>query len=124
MSGGTHEIMAAYRPNSEGDTSEFPSNELTTYAKYLDVYIGADTNSYNKRISGDATGEMGPFYTFMDGDGVNRYHSWYADDSNFINSTMPWFARGVALTTGYWQVLLSLLICLERCIAMLGFSLH
>ena len=51
-----------------------------------------------------ATGEMGPFYQYFDGDGTNgagrtpgtlRYHSvWYVSQSHFVDSTYPWFIRG------------------------------
>ena len=51
--------------------------------------------SYQYRILGDATGEMGPFKTYLDGDNNSRYHnSWYGDDSHFGDSTYPWFHRG------------------------------
>ena len=51
--------------------------------------------SFQYRILGDATGEMGPFKTYLDGDNNSRYHnSWYGDNSNFVDSTYPWFGRG------------------------------
>ena len=51
--------------------------------------------SYQYRILGDATGEMGPFKTYLDGDNNSRYHnSWYGDPSDFVGSTCPWFHRG------------------------------
>ena len=46
--------------------------------------------SYNKRILGDATGEMRPFWSSS-----GYYQStWYADYSSFVEPTLPWFARG------------------------------
>ncbi len=98
MSGGTHEYMASYRPNSTGDASGFTPEELAKveYQPYLEKYSESSTiTSYNLRILGDATGEMGPFYQFYDKDGNNRYHnSWYADHSDFVDSSYPWFHRG------------------------------
>ncbi len=95
MSGGSWEYVAGYMPSSY-DASGFTSAELNTYAKYLDIYPANSTiNSYNNRILGDATGEMGPFYFYADKDGNKRYHNnWYSDNSYFISSIYPWFDRG------------------------------
>ena len=95
MSGGAWEYVAAYMPSSH-DASGFTSTELTTYSKYLDIYSrNSIVTSYNNRILGDATGEMGPFYRYADKDNINRYHNnWYSDYSFFIDSNGPWFARG------------------------------
>ncbi len=84
MSGGAWEYVAGYMP-SPNDYSGFTESELTTYAKYLDLYPINSDISYNNRILGDATGEMGPFYN-------NR--NWYKDHSLFIISIYPWFHRG------------------------------
>lgn len=93
MSGGAWEYMAAYMATG---SSGFTASELTANAKYLDVYPSNSTiTSYNNRILGDATGEMGPFYYYKDKDNNQRYHNnWYADDSLFVDSTNPWFFRG------------------------------
>ncbi len=95
MSGGAWEYVAGYMPSSS-DASGFTSAELNTYAKYLDIYPANSTiNSYNNRILGDATGEMGPFYFYADKDNIKRYHNnWYGDHSYFVYSTYPWFGRG------------------------------
>ncbi len=101
MSGGTHEYMAAYRPSSTKDESGFTEEELTKYAAYLDKYENATTTSYSKKILGDATGEMGPFYYYFDKDNSKRYHNaWFADMSHFVDSTGPWFDRGGGHTDG------------------------
>ena len=84
MSGGAWEYVAGYMP-SPNDYSGFTESELTTYSKYLDLYPINSDISYNNRILGDATGEMGPFYN-------NR--NWYKDHSLFIISIYPWFHRG------------------------------
>ncbi len=95
MSGGAWEYVAGYMPSSS-DASGFTSDELITYSKYLDLYPNNSTMiSYNNRILGDATGEMGPFYFYADKDNNKRYHNnWYGDYSYFVDSTTPWFYRG------------------------------
>ena len=102
MSGGAYEYMAAYRKDTYG-SSGFDASTLATYNnKYYDEY---DANSgwttHSKRILGDATGEMGPFYYYQDKDENNRQHNnWYADFSYFVNSSYPWFFRGGAYSNG------------------------
>ncbi len=95
MSGGAWEYVAGYMPSSS-DASGFSASELTTYLKYLDLYsANSIITSYNNRILGDATGEMGPFYFYSDKDNIKRYHNnWYSDYSDFVDSTYPWFDRG------------------------------
>ncbi|MDD2392081.1 MAG: hypothetical protein PHU94_04015, partial [Bacilli bacterium] len=96
MSGGAHEYMASYKSGQLG-TSGFDETNIAVYnPKYFDVYsTSSSTTNYNYRILGDATGEMGPFYNYADGDGTNRYHNnWYADYPNFVVSSYPWFLRG------------------------------
>ena len=87
MSGGAHEYMASYRSGAS-----IPSGD----AKYFDVYsASSSTTTYNYRILGDATGEVGPFVTYKDGDGTSRLHNkWYGDDSLFIVSAIYWIDRG------------------------------
>lgn len=53
-------------------------------------FTAVSTTSWNNRILGDATGEMGPFYYYEDMDGIKKYHNnWYADHSYFVDSTAP-----------------------------------
>ncbi|MFV0249464.1 MAG: type II secretion system protein [Bacilli bacterium] len=97
MSGGAHEYMASYISGQLG-SSGFDTTTIanTDYTKYLDVYNASSTiDSYQYRILGDATGEMGPFYYYKDGDNNYRRHNgWYADGSNFVEASNPWFYRG------------------------------
>ena len=96
MSGGAHEYMAAYRADTYKD-SGFDVSTISKYnSKYFDVYASdSNTTTYNKMIIGDATGEMGPFYSYADADTVTRYHNnWYADNSIFAFLSYPWFGRG------------------------------
>ena len=86
MSGGAWEFMASFQSETYGN-SGFDATTLKTYnSKYYDEYDGtSNETTYSKRILGDATGEMGPFY---------ESQNWYADYSYFANSSRPWFGRG------------------------------
>ena len=111
MSGGAWEYVVAYVSGSVRK-SGFELIELTTtYKDYVDVYnADSDVTSYNKRILGDATGEMGPFYEYFNSEGhsgvsssvgILRYHSaWYVSSSYFVNPTSSWFFRGGAYDDG------------------------
>ena len=107
MSGGSNEYMAAYREGQDASTSGLDS-ELTEYPNYFDKYA-ATTNwdDYGKRIIGDATAELGPFYYYYDKDMTTSeskykraHNAWYADYSYFVDSTYPWFFRGGACDNG------------------------
>ncbi len=105
MSGGVWEYVAAYRKGSTTvNKSGFNEEEIKEQisAGYIDEYDGASsTTTYNKRILGDATGEMGPFYQYYDNDGTNHYHnSWYNDFGYFVDPWLPWFHRGGSYVDG------------------------
>ena len=87
MAGGAQEYMASYRSGASIPNAD---------AKYFDVYNASSAvNTYNYRIIGDATGEMGPFINYKDGDTNSRWHNkWYGDYSYFVDSIYPWFGRG------------------------------
>jgi len=87
MSGGAWEFVAGYRANTYGN-SGFDETSIANYAnKYFDVYNElSDTTTYQYRILGDATGEIGPF--------MSNRGSWYGDYANFISEETPWFLRG------------------------------
>ena len=93
MSGGTHEYAAGYISGNVGSSGLTVSNYDS---KYFDAYPSNSTaTSYTNRILGDATGEMGPFKNYADGDGNSRYHSnWYDIHAFFADSSNPWFLRG------------------------------
>ena len=96
MSGGSHEYMASYI-NGQLGSSGFTTSTISSYnAKYFDVYLSSSTETlYQNRILGDATGEMGLFSKYSDGDNKSRYHnSWYGDTSYFVSQAYPWFNRG------------------------------
>ncbi|MBE6161770.1 MAG: hypothetical protein E7158_06095 [Firmicutes bacterium] len=95
MSGGAWEYMASYRDTTLG-SSGFDASTITNYdSKYFDVYSNSSNDyDYSKRILGDATGEMGPFYDYTTGTWTGHYNNWYADYSYFVYSSYPWFVRG------------------------------
>ena len=102
MAGGAHEYMASYISGKPG-SSGFTTATLANYdAKYFDVYNASSSiNSYQYMILGDATGEMGPFKSYLDGDNNSRWHnSWYGDVSYFVDSSVPWFVRGGSYYNG------------------------
>ncbi len=86
MSGGALEFVAGI---SAIGNSGLTKEEVEEYSKYLDEYpIDSTKTSYNNRILGDATGEMGPFY------GNLYVNNWYNNAAYFVEVTKPWFARG------------------------------
>ena len=101
MSGGIHEYMASLRSGTYV-SSGFDESTLKKYnSKYYDEYdSSSEWSTYSKRILGDATGEMGPFYYYQDGDNNDRTHNWYAAHSHFVNASSPWFHRGGACSNG------------------------
>ena len=101
MAGGEHEYMASYVEGKLG-SSGFLQSTVDCNLKYFDIYnSSSDKITYNYRILGDATGEMGPF-------GVNNalieysynQNSWYNDISLFSDSSSPWFTRSASYDVG------------------------
>ncbi len=86
MSGGAWDAVMAY---SKG--TNFQNLEIDK--QYRDLY-DCDTNTsiqYNKRILGDATGELGPFF-----DNRNNYYesSFFNEYANFPGKNFPFIFRG------------------------------
>ena len=99
MSGGTYEFTAAYLKNYYTSIGFTEDPESIYGEKYFDKYTG---ETYNAKILGDATGEMGPFYQYKDDDESIRYHnSWWANNSGFINNIYPCFVRGGLFINGF-----------------------
>ena len=99
MSGGSREYVAGYISGKSGSSGLTPTNYDS---KYFDVYNASSTQTSSQyRILGDATGEMGPFKSYKEGDNYSRHHnSWYSDNSDFISSSYPWFLRGGDISEG------------------------
>ncbi len=86
-------------PTCDSDNSGL--TELTTGVnfpsdtRYYDTYAYAENDeTYNRRILGDATGEMGPFATVVINNKNRKISSWYADEGWFIYHHQSWFVRG------------------------------
>ena len=100
MSGGTHEYLASYIDNMFYN-SGFDASIISNYnQKYFDIYpSNSSVNSYNNRILGDATGEMGPFYVYDEGS-LRNHNAWYQNNSDFLHAAAPWVTRGGDYTYG------------------------
>ena len=91
-------------PTCDSDTSGL--TELTggydfPDRKYYDTYVYATAEEqFQRRILGDATGEMGPFANTTYLTQTRQISSWYADEAWFICSSAPWFLRGGFHTSG------------------------
>ena len=77
-------------------------------SKYYDLYLYNDgiiyndnIQNYNRRILGDATGEMGPFELYEFQEQLRNMSSWYSDHAHFVSSANPIFARGGYAEAGY-----------------------
>ena len=101
MSGGSWEYMSSYRSETLGSSGFTTSNIASYDSKYFDIYNASSAQTtYQYRILGDATGEMGPIKYYKDADESQRYHNWYGDNSVFVDSSAPWFLRGGGSNNG------------------------
>ena len=93
-------------PTCNNDTSGL--TELTNgYSwpenKYYNTYAYATVDEqYQRRILGDATGEMGPFASATYLTQTRQINSWYSNLSSFVFSSLPWFMRGATNTDGIY----------------------
>ena len=98
MGGGTNEYMASYINGKSESSGLIISNYKS---KYLDSYNSSSSEtSYQFRILGDATGEMGTFNLVTLGNFSGNVSNWYATGSSFVESTYPWFTRGGGCSNG------------------------
>jgi hypothetical protein len=96
MSGGAFEYMASYIDTYLGN-SGFESDPVLIYGeKYFNRYPSNMTKtSYHLHIKGDATGEFGPFYHYVDASNqAHNYNSWNRDGGTFMEISFPWTGRG------------------------------
>ena len=64
-------------------------------SKYYDIYaFSSEFNNYNRRILGDATGEMGPFVWNQLEPQWRLIRSWYGDEGWYLENLDPLFRRG------------------------------
>ncbi len=90
MAGGGWEYVAAVMDGNVGKSS-FLMEDIYANKQYFDIYNENSSRfSYNYRVLGDATGELGPFSS------LNQYHSsWFGDTAAFLrDNLLPWFYRG------------------------------
>ena len=99
MSGGTSEYVAGYVENYGirnyiGIESGLTESDLAK-TQYFDKYASdSEIDSYSKRILGDCTGEVGPFYKYYERQGWDFNHNaWYFDTAYFADASYPWFLR-------------------------------
>jgi hypothetical protein len=92
-------------PTCDGDNSGLSS--LTTGLafptdnRYYDSYGYSETDeNFQRRILGDATGEMGPFELTTYGTYQRQIGSWYADEAFFSVYSVPCMHRGSGATRG------------------------
>ncbi len=97
MNGGVWEQVASVVLNNLSTTPIWSSSGLSDTdltkenAKYYDVYnYGTDHSHWERRILGDATGEVGPFAPF------NTFYksSMWDDIARLAYSSYPWIHRG------------------------------
>ena len=102
MSGGALEHVSAYIKNKLRESGFTTDTVLNYNIKYFDIYNELSTkDSYQYRILGDATGEMGPFYSYDEISENSFFHnSWYGSLSHIVDSSYPWFLRGGANNYG------------------------
>ncbi|MCI8575865.1 MAG: hypothetical protein HFI09_05280 [Bacilli bacterium] len=70
-------------------------------SKYYDQYVYSNSDTtYQRRILGDATGEIGPFVIITYGVKNRQIGSWYQDEALFVYLYGIWFNRSGHLTMG------------------------
>ncbi len=94
MSGGAWEYMASVMYQSESNELSYGSSILTENdlkdKRYFDVYnYGTSVTRFDRRILGDATGEIGPFGKSNE----EYFSSMNGDLGHFIYNDYPWFVR-------------------------------
>ena len=93
-------------PTCDNDTSgliELTAGYDWPDKKYYDTYAYATVDEqFQRRILGDATGEMGTFSSVTYLTKTRKIGSWYSDQSHFLLPEEPWFVRGMAHTDGLY----------------------
>ena len=76
------------------------TNDTFPTQKYYDFYNAKSYKDFGNRILGDATGEMGPFATYLSSNLASG--SWYDDESVFPypSKESNFFARGGTVDRG------------------------
>ena len=120
VNGGSQEFVMGVMTNSNGQPCAGRNSSLTSgfagpycytsgsatgisfpEEKYYDTYLyGTDNTHYNRRILGDATGEVGPFVSVALVSEIRPIGSWYGNDGWFVRTLEPWFTRSGAYYMG------------------------
>ncbi len=95
MSGGAWEHQASVMLSEDNETPFYGVSGLDSTKigdkKYYDVYkYGTDYTKFERRILGDATGEIGPFVS----SNSNVISSIYGDGASLCVKASPWLSRG------------------------------
>jgi len=78
-----------------GESGSLSSGYACLDERYYDTYqYGTNTTEYTKGHLGDATSEVGPFTMVKYGNQNRQIGSWYADRTDFVIDSHPWFVRG------------------------------
>ena len=100
MSGGTHEIVAAYVNNGKANLTKYGEKLVSSDAKYKDVYTasatdGNDSQSENYNLSIPTKGKYGDaVYETSSSTESPFKNSWYSDFSIFSGSDYIYFPDG------------------------------
>ncbi len=102
MNGGAIEYVAGYISGQVGSSGLTENNDLTEEnAKYYDKYSNTKNNTeFNKRILGDATGEIGPFSNVKYGELIHNKSGWFKDFAAMVDKGAPWFRRDNSFSSG------------------------
>ncbi len=102
-------IGALTYPNDDSNTNNRIKTEWTQEDggvpypenKYFNLYqYGPSDSGYNRRILGDATGEMGPFQDKTYDTQTRHVSSWNDNEAWFVFRNSPWFVRGSSWNNG------------------------
>ena len=82
--------------NDTSGLTELTDGHSWPDSKYYDIYsYGSNDQEYQRRILGDATGEMGPFSVV-----TSNINSWYSSSSNYNAYFAMWTLRGNVYYSG------------------------
>ena len=89
-------------PYCDVGATEFLDNKVSfPEQKYYDTYkYGINYQGYQRRILGDATGEMGSFGQISYETQQRQISSWYKDEAYFVSTDWSWQSRGSFFNRG------------------------
>ncbi len=108
MSGGAMEQMVSVMLDSQNknpmySNSGFIASDLDTELKdkrFYETYLYNTSFAFwERRILGDATGELGPFSSTYRGTELFYYSAFFNDYANLLDPTYPWIQRGGSVSS-------------------------